>query len=141
MAAGKHIYCDKPLAVGEENLARVEAALRGFRCTGQMALQYRFFPATLRAKQLVEAGFVGNVVSFGAAYLHLGSVDPGKPMGMRQLFGKKWMRNELGERLGDTSQLGGIRNVTLSDGNANGVRRLRFAPALDSLSLSPLTVP
>ena len=85
MAAAKHIYCDKPLAVGEENLTRVEAALRGFRATGQMALQYRFFPATLRAKQLVETGFVGNVVSFRAAYLHSGSVDRGKPMGWKQL--------------------------------------------------------
>jgi hypothetical protein len=28
MAAGKHIYCDKPLAVGEADLDRVEAALR-----------------------------------------------------------------------------------------------------------------
>lgn len=85
MAAGKHIYCDKPLAVGEENLTRVEAGLRGFRGTGQMALQYRFFPATLRAKQLIETGFVGKVISFRAAYLHSGSVDPGKPVGWKQL--------------------------------------------------------
>ena len=85
MAAGKHIYCDKPLAVGDENLTRVEAALRGFRGIGQMALQYRFFPATLRAKQLIETGFVGNVISFRAAYLHSGSVDPRKPMGWKQL--------------------------------------------------------
>jgi predicted dehydrogenase len=85
MAAGKHIYCDKPLAVGEENLARVQAALQGFRGIGQMALQYRFFPATLRAKQLVETGFAGNVISFRAAYLHSGSVDPGKPVGWKQL--------------------------------------------------------
>ena len=85
IAAGKHIYCDKPLTVGDENLDRVEAALRSFRATGQMALQYRFFPATLRAKQLMESGFVGNVISFRAAYLHSGSVDRDKPMGWKQL--------------------------------------------------------
>ena len=85
IAAGKHIYCDKPLTVGDENLDRVEAALRNFRATGQMALQYRFFPATLRAKQLMESGFVGNVISFRAAYLHSGSVDRDKPMGWKQL--------------------------------------------------------
>jgi predicted dehydrogenase len=79
-AAGKHPYCDKPLVAGEENLTRSEAALEGFRGQGQMALQFRLFPATLRAKQLVETGFVGDVVSYRAAYLHSGSVDPGKPM-------------------------------------------------------------
>ena len=60
MAAGKHIYCDKPLVVGEEAMARVEAPLRSYRGVGQMALQYRFYPATLRAKQLMEEGFVGK---------------------------------------------------------------------------------
>jgi predicted dehydrogenase len=85
IAARKHIYCDKPLTVGEENLDQVEAALRDFRGTGQMALQYRFFPATVRAKQLIETGFVGNVISFRAAYLHSGSVDRDKPMGWKQL--------------------------------------------------------
>ncbi len=41
---------------------------------------------------------------------------------MSQLFGRKWTRAELMERVGDISQLGGIRNVTLNDGNENGVR-------------------
>ena len=85
MAAGKHIYCDKPLVVGEEDAARVEEALRTYTGIGQMTLQYRFYPATLRAKQLLEEGFVSNVISFRAAYLHSGSVDPDKPMGWKQL--------------------------------------------------------
>lgn len=85
VAAGKYIHCDKPLAVGEENLIGIEAALRGARNPGQMALQYRFFPATLRAKQLIRGGFVGEVLGFRAAYLHSGSVDRGRLMGWKQL--------------------------------------------------------
>ncbi len=85
MAAGKHIYCDKPLVGGEEAMAQVEAPLRSYRGVGQMALQYRFYPATLRAKQLIDEGFVGKVVSFRGAYLHSGSIDPMKPMGWKQL--------------------------------------------------------
>ena len=85
LAAGKYVYCDKPLAVGEVNLSRLETALQTSRSFGQMALQYRFFPATLRAKQLLDAGFIGKIVSFRAAYLHSGSVDPQKPMGWKQL--------------------------------------------------------
>lgn len=85
MAAGKHIYCDKPLVSGEEAMAMVAAPLRSYRGVGQVALQYRFYPATLRAKQLLQEGFVGNVVSFRGAYLHSGSVDPMKPLGWKQL--------------------------------------------------------
>ncbi|HOS43573.1 MAG TPA: Gfo/Idh/MocA family oxidoreductase, partial [Armatimonadota bacterium] len=85
MAAGKHIYCDKPLVVGAENMAKVEAALATYPGTAQMALQYRFFPATMRAKQLIDAGALGNIVSFRASYLHAGSVDPHRAMGWKQL--------------------------------------------------------
>jgi len=85
IAAGKHIYCDKPLVVGEENMKRVEEALKSYTGIGQMAFQYRFFPATMRAKQLIDEGFCGNIVSFRANYLHSGSVDPKKPMGWKQL--------------------------------------------------------
>lgn len=41
---------------------------------------------------------------------------------MTQLFGRNWTRRELMERVGDISQLGGIRTATLNDGNQNGVR-------------------
>ena len=85
MAAGKHIYCDKPLVVGAEAIERVASALHTYRGIGQMTLQYRSYPPTLRARQLLDDGFVGNVISFRAAYLHAGSVDPAKPMGWKQL--------------------------------------------------------
>lgn len=43
---------------------------------------------------------------------------------MAELFGRKWTRQELIEHIGDLSQLGGIRNMTLNDGNENGVRAI-----------------
>jgi hypothetical protein len=49
--------------------------------------------------------------------------------------------NEPRERLGDTSELGGIRNLTSNGGGVNGVRQKRFLSALDSVSLSPLPLP
>ena len=45
-----------------------------------MTLQCRFFPATMRAKQLMDDGFVGKVLEFRAAYLHAGSADPNAPL-------------------------------------------------------------
>ncbi len=85
MEAGKHIYCDKPLVVGSESIARIEEALKSYKGIGQMTLNYRFLPATLRAKQLIEEGFLGNVISFRGCYLHSGSVDATKKMGWKQL--------------------------------------------------------
>ena len=46
--------------------------------------QSSFFLPSLRARQMIEQGYVGNVVSFRAEYLHAGSVDPGKMMGWKQ---------------------------------------------------------
>lgn len=86
ISAGKHIYCDKPLVVGSDAVSRVAAALdSGYAGTNQMTLQYRFYPPTLRAKLLIDEGFVGNITSFRGVYLHSGSVDPNKPMGWKQL--------------------------------------------------------
>ena len=73
--AGKHIYCDKPLVASAAEADEVERALAGYCGTSQMTLQYRFFPATLRAKQLADEGRIGAVTHFRAAYLHAGSVD------------------------------------------------------------------
>jgi hypothetical protein len=74
-------------------------------------------------------GTKGNPVAQGAAFP------------MSHLLGKKWMQNELRERLGHTSELGGIRNPTSNGGGVNGVRQKRFLSALDSVSLSPLPLP
>jgi len=76
--AGKHIYVDKPVTATIEEADRLAALLPGYRGIAQVALQYRFFPATLRAKQLIDEGFLGPVTHFRAAYLHSGSVDPEK---------------------------------------------------------------
>jgi predicted dehydrogenase len=79
IAHQKHIYCDKPLVATEDEARQVAAALQGYRGTAQMTFQYRFFPATLRAKQLIDEGRLGRVLAFRAAYLHAGSADPQAP--------------------------------------------------------------
>ncbi len=72
----KHIYCDKPLVATMAEAEEIEAALSGYRGTAQMTFQYRFYAATMRAKQLVEEGALGQVLGFRAVYLHGGSASP-----------------------------------------------------------------
>jgi predicted dehydrogenase len=80
LAAGKHIYCDKPLTVTAREAAEVGAAMAGWTGTGQMAFHNRFFSGMLRAKQLIDEGFLGTPVGFRGVYLHSGSVDPLAPL-------------------------------------------------------------
>ncbi|MFW6159359.1 MAG: Gfo/Idh/MocA family protein, partial [Planctomycetota bacterium] len=49
----------------------------------QVTFHNRFYPATLKAKELAEGGFLGDVLAFRAAYLHAGSVDPERPFRWR----------------------------------------------------------
>lgn len=76
--AGKHVYVDKPVTANLAEADQLAALLGGYKGVAQVALQYRFFPATLKAKRLIEEGFLGPVTHFRGAYLHSGSVDPDK---------------------------------------------------------------
>jgi predicted dehydrogenase len=76
----KHIYCDKPLVANAAEADAIEAALADYRGTAQMTFQYRFYSATMRAKQLIESGSLGKVLGFRAAYLHGGSAQPDAPL-------------------------------------------------------------
>jgi predicted dehydrogenase len=80
MNLNKHIYCDKPLTATLEEAERIAEALPAYRGISQMTLQYRFWPATLRACQLIEEGRLGQITHFRGAYLHAGSVDRNKPL-------------------------------------------------------------
>ena len=83
LEAGKHLYIDKPLTVDAASAARIEAAARKSKSLTQMAHNNRFFPSVLRARQLIEEGRVGNLLSFAARYDHSGSIDPSKPAGWK----------------------------------------------------------
>ena len=81
--AGKHVYIDKPLAVDGESADRIARAAAEADVLTGMAFNNRGFPSTIRAKQLVEEGRIGDVLTFQARYLHAGSIDPNKPIGWK----------------------------------------------------------
>jgi predicted dehydrogenase len=60
-AAGKHVLCEKPMALSERELDRVEAAAREAAVVVAEAFMYRHHPQTLKAKQLVASGAIGDV--------------------------------------------------------------------------------
>lgn len=80
MEHNKHIYCDKPLVCSIQEAEEIERALPSYRGIAQMTFQNRFSPAIMRAKQLIDEGFLGQVLEFRSAYLHSGSADPEAPL-------------------------------------------------------------
>lgn len=81
--AGKHIYCEKPLAMNVAEGQRIVAAVEKAGVNNQMTFNFRFFPAILRARQLMEAGFVGRVFSFRARYYRSSYISSDKPLSWR----------------------------------------------------------
>lgn len=82
-AAGKHIYCEKPLALSVAEGREIVAAVERAGVQSQMTFNFRFFPAMLRARQLVEGGFLGRIFSFRARYLRSSYISASKPHSWR----------------------------------------------------------
>jgi predicted dehydrogenase len=85
LRAGKHVYAEKPPAMNAAEAGEMARAMAETGRTTQLAFEYRFIPALLRAKQLVDEGFVGDVYHFRGAYLHSGYIDPSRPLSWRQM--------------------------------------------------------
>jgi predicted dehydrogenase len=103
LEAGKNVYCDKPLATSYKETKEITDALEQYDLITQMAFQYRFFPATMRAKELINEGKIGKIMSFRACYLHSGSVDQNKKIGWKQdkKFGGGGVLFDLGSHVLD----------------------------------------
>jgi predicted dehydrogenase len=83
MRAGKHVYCDKPLAMNAEQAQEMAELAHETGLTCQVTFHNRFSPAMLRAKQMVDDGFLGDPVSFRSVYLHSGYTNPNRPISWR----------------------------------------------------------
>ncbi len=79
-AAGKHIYCEKPLAVSVAQGKRMVQAADDAGVITQMTFNFRFFPALERARQLIGEGFLGKLYSFRGRYYRSSYIDPAKPL-------------------------------------------------------------
>lgn len=84
LKAGKHVYIDKPLADNSDAAMRIRKAAETAEVSTCMVFNNRYLPSIMRAKQLVDEGRVGRVLSFSGRYLHSGSIDPNKPIGWKQ---------------------------------------------------------
>jgi predicted dehydrogenase len=77
---GKHIFCEKPIAMTyDQSKAMYEAAEKA-GVTHFLNHNYRRCPAVLLAKKLLDEGKIGRVFHWRGAYLQSWIVDPNFPL-------------------------------------------------------------
>jgi predicted dehydrogenase len=67
--AGKHIFCEKPLARNAEEAKTMLDAVTRAGVKHQVAFNYRFVPAIRQAYDLIQSGKLGQIYHFRAVYL------------------------------------------------------------------------
>jgi predicted dehydrogenase len=67
--AGKHVFCEKPLARTAEEAKTMLDAAKKSKVKNQCAFNYRFLPAIRQAYDLIKAGKLGKIYTFRAVYL------------------------------------------------------------------------
>ena len=83
LLAGKHVYCDKPLALNAVQANDLVQATEKAGVQVGMTFNYRFLPAIMRAREIIQAGELGEIYTFKTDYLHSGYQYPSRPMSWR----------------------------------------------------------
>lgn len=78
--AGKHILCEKPLAMSVEEAKRMLEAVRKAGVIHMICHNYRFVPAVQYAKKLIDEGRLGKIYHIRANYLQDWIMDPNFPL-------------------------------------------------------------
>lgn len=81
--AGKHVYCEKPLANSLEECRQMVAAVRQAGVANMINFNYRKCPAVALAKQMIDSDEIGEVRHVRCTYLQDWLVDPNFPMNWR----------------------------------------------------------
>ena len=83
IAAGKNVYCEKPLAVSVSEAREIVREADKAGVIVGMTYNFRFIPALMRARQMIADGLLGEIYTFHAVYYHTGYQDPRKPLSWR----------------------------------------------------------
>ena len=78
LEAGKHVFCEWPLGANLAQAEEMAALAKAKGLSHMVGLQTRCAPAVMRVKELVEEGFVGDVLSCHVTHI-LGGVEERPP--------------------------------------------------------------
>ncbi|HZJ57728.1 MAG TPA: Gfo/Idh/MocA family oxidoreductase [Clostridia bacterium] len=78
--AGKHIFCEKPLALNLKDAREMLDVVTKANVKHQIGFNYRFAPAVQLAKKIIDEGKIGKVYHYRALYLQDFIIDPSFPL-------------------------------------------------------------
>lgn len=81
--AGKHVFCEKPLGRTAEEAKSMLDAVEKAGVKHMVAFNYRFVPAIMQAKKLIESGALGQIYHWRAVYLQEWGMDQMLPISWR----------------------------------------------------------
>lgn len=81
--AGKHVFCEKPLARTAEEAKTMLDAVEKAGVKHMVAFNYRFVPAVVQAKRLIDSGALGRIYHWRSVYLQEWGMDPTMPTSWR----------------------------------------------------------
>jgi predicted dehydrogenase len=65
---GKHVLCEKPMALTVADIEAIKAAVSAHKVTVMEGFMYRFHPQHARVQELIHTGLIGEVRSVRASY-------------------------------------------------------------------------
>jgi len=78
--AGKIVFCEKPLALTLADAREMERAVAKAGVKHMIGFNYRFVPAVLLAKKLIDEGRLGRIFHFRGVFLQDWIIDPNFPL-------------------------------------------------------------
>jgi xylose dehydrogenase (NAD/NADP) len=65
---GKHVLCEKPMALTEADIDAIQAAAQRHKVTVMEGFMYRFHPQHDKVRELVQSGLIGEIRSVRSSY-------------------------------------------------------------------------
>lgn len=114
-AAGKHIFCEKPLALTLKDSREMLEAVEKAGVKHMVGFNYRFAPAVQLAKKLIDEGRIGQIYHFRGWFMQDWIIDPEFPLVWRlqKEIAGSGSHGDLGAHVIDLAHflLGGISEV------------------------------
>lgn len=68
---GKHVLCEKPMALTVADIEAIEAAAKKHKVTVMEGFMYRFHPQHSRVKEIIASGIIGDVRSVRSCFSYI----------------------------------------------------------------------
>jgi predicted dehydrogenase len=127
IAAGKHVYCEKPLALDAADARTIWQAARDAGVQSSMGFNYACNPLISVAREMIAGGELGEIFHFRGSYFEDYMADPSVPFSWRCLRsqGGAGALADLGTHLINMAEylLGPISSVCAALGTVNRERK------------------